>query len=55
MKEHDNMRKKECIHVSVTGSPCCTVGKKCIGEITIKKLKTKKNTSYRGTKRGAAG
>ena len=26
------------MHVCVTGSPCCTVGKKnCIGEIAIKK------------------
>ena len=25
MMEHDNVRKKECIHVCVTGSPCCTV------------------------------
>ena len=21
--EHDNVRKKECIHVCLTGSPCC--------------------------------
>ena len=28
MMEHDNMRKKECTHVCVTGSPCYTVGKK---------------------------
>ena len=29
--------KIECIHVCVTGSPCCTVEKKSlIGEITIK-------------------
>ena len=28
MMEHDNVRKKECIHVCVTGPPCCTVGKK---------------------------
>ena len=26
----------ECVHVCVTGSPCCTVKKKCIGEIAIK-------------------
>ena len=25
MMEHDNVRKKECTHVRVTGSPCCTV------------------------------
>ena len=25
MMEHENVRKKECIHVCVTGSPCCTV------------------------------
>ena len=25
MTEHDNARKKECAHVCVTGSPCCTV------------------------------
>ena len=32
----------ECIHVCLTGSPCCTAGKKnCIGEITIKKIKNK--------------
>ena len=37
MMEHDNGRKKECIHVCVTGFPCCTVEKKCIGEITILK------------------
>ena len=35
--EHDNVRKKECMHVCVIGSPCCTVGKKCIGEIINKK------------------
>ena len=33
-------RKKVCIHVYVTGSPCYSVGKKCVGEITIKKVKT---------------
>ena len=29
MMEHDNVRKKkkERMHVCVTGSPCCTVGK----------------------------
>ena len=33
------------MHVHVTRSPCCTVEKKnCIGEITIKKEKKKKNT-----------
>ena len=36
MMEHDNGRKK---NVCVTGSPCCTIGKKnCVGEITIKKV-----------------
>jgi len=31
------MEKKICIYVCVTGSPCCTVGKKSVlGEITIK-------------------
>jgi len=25
MKEHDNVKKKECIHVCVTGSPCYIV------------------------------
>jgi len=25
LMEHDNVRKKECIHVCVTGSLCCTV------------------------------
>ena len=34
MMEHGNVRKKECIHVCITGSPCCTVEKNCIGEIT---------------------
>ena len=30
--------KKLCIHVCITGSPCCTVGKKnVLGEITTKK------------------
>ena len=31
--EHDNgIFEKECMHVCVIGSPCCTVGKKnCIG------------------------
>ena len=24
MMEYDNVRKKECIHVCATGSPCCT-------------------------------
>lgn len=33
---------KESIHVCVTGSPCCTVEKNCIGEIRIKKLKKRK-------------
>ena len=28
--------KIECVHVCVTGSPCCMVEKNCIGEITIK-------------------
>ena len=28
--------KIECVHVFVTGSPCCTVEKNCIGEISIK-------------------
>ena len=28
--------KIECVYVWVTGSPCYTVEKKCIGEITIK-------------------
>ena len=27
MMEHDN-EKIECVHVCVTASPCCTVGKK---------------------------
>ena len=39
MMEHDNVRKKECIHACVTGSTCCTVEKNCIGEITVKKIK----------------
>jgi len=35
--------KKECIHVCVTGSPCCTVEKKIsIGEIKINKFKKEK-------------
>ena len=35
--------KIECLHVCVTGSPCCTAEKKnCIGEVTIKKKKKKK-------------
>ena len=25
-----------CVHVCVTGSPCCTIEKNCIGEITMK-------------------
>ena len=25
MMEHDNVRKKGCVHVCMTGSPCCTV------------------------------
>ena len=25
VREHDNVGKKECIHVCVTGSPCCAV------------------------------
>ena len=29
----------EHVHVCVTGSSRCTVGKKCIGEITIEKKK----------------
>ena len=34
------MGEKICIHVFVTGSPCCTVGKKnCVWEIIIKKIK----------------
>ena len=28
--------KIECVHVCATGSPCCTVEKNYIGEITIK-------------------
>ena len=39
--ELDNVRKK-FIQVCVTGSPCCTAGKKGIGEITIITIKTKK-------------
>ena len=35
------MRKKESIHVCVTGSPCCTVEKNYIGEITTEKKKNK--------------
>ena len=32
--------KIECVHVYVTGSPCYTVEKNCIGEIILKvKLK----------------
>ena len=31
--------KIECVHVCVTVSPCCTVEKNCIGEITIKKIR----------------
>ena len=35
--------KIECVHVCVTGSPCCTVGKKkCVGEIRIDYNKKKK-------------
>ena len=34
--------KKLCIHVCVTGSPCCIVEKSMLGEITIKKKKKKK-------------
>ena len=33
------MWQKECVHVCVTGSPCYTVEKKCVGEITIKTFK----------------
>ena len=48
MMEHDNRKKKECIHVCVTGSPCSTVGKKkCIGEITTKKLKKKRKMCFK--------
>ena len=39
-----NVRKKECIHLCVTGSPCCTVEK--IYE-EIKKIKTKQKTDVR--------
>ena len=36
--------KIECVHVCVTGSPCCTVGKKnCMEKITIKKNKNNNN------------
>ena len=45
MVEHDSVRKKnvcEKIYVCVTGSPCCTVEKKWIGEITILKIFNKK-------------
>jgi len=38
MMEHENVRKKECSHVCVTGSPCCTVGKKLYWEIIKNKL-----------------
>ena len=34
--------KIECVHICVTGSPCCTVGKNCIGKITIKNNNKKK-------------
>ena len=34
--------KIECVHVCVTGSPCCMVEKKCIREITIKIITIKK-------------
>ena len=46
MMEHDNVRKKERIHVCVTGSPYRTGGKKnFIEEITIKKNKNNKKES----------
>ena len=31
------MWEKKCMDGCVTGSPCCTVEKNCIGELTIKK------------------
>ena len=34
--------KIECVHVCITGSPCFTVEKNCIGEITIKNIVIKK-------------
>ena len=40
MIRHDNVRKKEFIHVCVTGSPCCTVEKK---NNVLGKLKKKIN------------
>ena len=39
MMEPDNMKKKEGIHVCVTGSPCCTVGEE--------KIKTQKKTKLK--------
>ena len=43
--------KIECIHICVTGSPCCTVEKNCIGEVTIKKIIiTKKGKNKKQTK-----
>ena len=43
--------KIEWVHVCVTGSPCSTVDKKCIGEITIKKKKKKKKPTINKVKR----
>ena len=41
MMEHDNVRKKECARVCVTGSPCCTVEKNLYWGNNLKKLKNK--------------
>ena len=30
------MGEEKCVHVCVTGSPCCTAEKYCVGEITVK-------------------
>ena len=45
--ERNNARKKECMHVCVAVSLCCTVEKKCIGEIIIEKCK--ENTKVEST------
>jgi len=43
MMEHDNVRRKECVHVCVTGSPCCRAEKKLYWRNNLKnKINTKK-------------
>ena len=48
------MWEKECIHVCVTGSPCCTVetkikGKKKILKTTVKKINKTKTSSLKAS------